>query len=84
MRVEVTELARDEQFATLNLTVTNLSLAASNTSFDDSGHGTAADGLVLIDPASGEEYRVIRNPGEGCLCSDELPFTIEGEDQVNL
>ena len=85
--VEITELTRDDEFATLNFTVANTSSNDSDvfyTQLDDSGSGTAADGLVLIDPASGTEYRVIRNPGEGCLCSDELPFTLAGNQRVNI
>jgi hypothetical protein len=85
--VEITELTRDDKFATLNFTIANTSSRDSDVFYrqlDDSGSGTAADGLVLIDPASGAEYRVIRNPGEGCLCSDELPFTLTGNQRVNI
>jgi hypothetical protein len=87
MRVEITELVRQGELVTLGFTVTNTSGQDSETfyrSFDDSGNGTAADGLVLIDPANGREYRVVRTPEEGCLCSDELPFTLAGGQAINL
>lgn len=87
VRAEITELARQGQFVTLSFTVTNLSRNDSDVfyrSFDDTTNGTAADGLLLIDPTNATEYRVVRNPDEGCLCSDEIPFTLEGEDTVSL
>ena len=88
VRVEITELARQGEFATLNFTVTNLSGRDSDiffeNSFDDTSNGTAADGLLLIDPTNGTEHRVVRNPEEGCLCSDELPFRLEAHDSVSL
>lgn len=87
MRVEITELSRQGEFATLNFTVTNLSRQESDVfyrSFDDTTNGTAVDGVLLIDPTAGTEYRVVRNPDEGCLCSDELPFTLGGNQTVSL
>jgi hypothetical protein len=87
MSIDVTELTRQDKFVTLNFTVTNTSARDSATfyhSFDDSGNGTAADGLLLIDPTTGKEHRVVRNPGEGCLCSDELPFNVKSNAAINM
>ena len=87
MRIDILQLARQGEFVTLNFSVTNLSREDSDVfyrSFDDTTNGTAADGLLLIDPSSGTEYRVIRNPEEGCLCSDEIPFTLDRHQSANL
>ena len=88
VRVELTELARQGTYATLNFTVTNLSGRDSDiffeNAFDDTGNGTAADGLLMIDPADGTQYGVVRNAEEGCLCSDEVPFRLEAHDSTSL
>ncbi|MGH2714271.1 MAG: hypothetical protein ACRDM7_10385 [Thermoleophilaceae bacterium] len=87
MRVEITELARQGEFVTLEFTLTNLSSEDSDSllfDFDDTGAGTAADGLLLIDPENGREHRVVRNPGQGCLCSDDIPLTLGGREEVSL
>ncbi len=88
MRVQITELVRQDRFATLNFTVSNESPARDSgvfyREFDDNQRGTATDGLLLIDPQRGKEYRVVRNPGEGCLCTDEVPFSLDRGERVNL
>jgi hypothetical protein len=87
MTLEITELQREGEFVRLSFTVANNAGEPSDVfyrSFDDNGKGTAADGLQLIDPATGTDYRVVRNPSEGCLCSDELPFTLEAGQEVSL
>jgi len=87
MRIEVVELVRQDELATLTFTVENTSGRDSEIfyhAFDDTGRGTAADGLVLIDPRNGREYKVVRRPGTGCLCSDELPFKLGAGQKINL
>jgi hypothetical protein len=88
LRVDITELTRQGQFLTLNFAATNTSPAKDSgvfyREFDDNQRGTATDGLLLIDPRNGKEYKVVRNPGEGCLCSDNVPFSLEPGDTVNL
>lgn len=80
LRLDVTGLSRQGEGVVLRFSLVNES--ADDRTFVDLGSrefgdqqggfsvaADAADGITLLDPASGTQYRVARSSEEGCLCS---------------
>lgn len=87
MRVDVTELKRGSGgTVTLKFTLINGSEAPFTLADNlrGAGAGYNVSGVYLLDTANRKKYHVIMDAEQNCVCSTNVPYTVEAGTSVNL